>query len=103
MSFWDMMLGSSEPYPVYDPFLYWRNAQRDMTVEERQELERQAERQRQMIAPYKPASLALDYPIRKDFLAQVIVPRDLTVEEAQRLCEFVKTLASPDSGTGPLV
>jgi hypothetical protein len=38
--------------------------------------------------------LALDYPLRPDFLAQVVVPRDLRVEEARRLGAFVMTLAA---------
>jgi hypothetical protein len=37
--------------------------------------------------------LALDYPLRPDHLAQVVVPRDLTVEEAHRMGAFLVTLA----------
>ena len=37
--------------------------------------------------------IALDYPLRPDLLAQVIVPRDLTVEEARRMGAFLVTLA----------
>lgn len=40
------------------------------------------------------AGLSLDFPLRKDFLAQVVVPRDMTSAEANRLSAFVKTLAS---------
>jgi len=38
-------------------------------------------------------SMSLDYPIRSDLLAQVVVPRDLTVEEAHRMGAFLETLA----------
>jgi hypothetical protein len=39
------------------------------------------------------AGLSLDYPLRPDLLAQVVVPRDLTVEEARRMGAFLVTLA----------
>ncbi len=38
-------------------------------------------------------SMALDYPLRSDLLAQVVVPRDLTVAEAERMGAFLLTLA----------
>lgn len=41
----------------------------------------------------RPHSMALEYPLRADLLAQVVVPRDLTVEEAQRMAAFLLTLA----------
>jgi len=41
----------------------------------------------------RPNSMSLEYPLRSDLLAQVIVPRDLTVEEAQRMGAFLLTLA----------
>jgi hypothetical protein len=37
--------------------------------------------------------IALDYPLRPDLLAQVVVPRDLTLEEARRMGAFLVTLA----------
>ena len=37
--------------------------------------------------------IALQYPLRPDLLAQVVVPRDLTVEEARRMGAFLVTLA----------
>jgi hypothetical protein len=37
--------------------------------------------------------IALEYPIRPDTLARVVVPRDLTVEEARRMGAFLVTLA----------
>lgn len=38
--------------------------------------------------------LPLSYPLRPDFLAQVVIPRDLTTEEARRLGAFLLTLAA---------
>ena len=38
--------------------------------------------------------LSLSYPLRPDFLAQVVIPRDLTAEEARRLGAFLLTLAA---------
>jgi hypothetical protein len=38
--------------------------------------------------------LPLSFPLRPDFLAQVVVPRDLTTAEAKRLSAFLLTLAS---------
>lgn len=37
--------------------------------------------------------MALDYPLRADTLARVVVPRDLTVDEARRMGAFLLTLA----------
>jgi hypothetical protein len=37
--------------------------------------------------------IALEYPLRPDLLAHVVVPRDLTVEEARRMGAFLVTLA----------
>lgn len=45
-------------------------------------------------APPVAAGLSLPYPIRSDFLAQVVIPRDLTMEEAKRLGAFLLTLAA---------
>lgn len=39
------------------------------------------------------AGISLEYPLRPDLLAQVVVPRDLTVEEARRMGAFLVTLA----------
>lgn len=45
--------------------------------------------------PRAPRSgLSLEYPLRPDFLAQVVVPLDMKVDEARRLCAFVMTLAA---------
>lgn len=44
---------------------------------------------------FKPASLCYDYPLRPDFLAQLVVPRDISRAEAKRLCAFIETLAIP--------
>jgi hypothetical protein len=48
---------------------------------------------RELTAP--PLQLVMPYPLRKDYLAQVVVPRTLTREEAQRLCAFVQSLVQP--------
>jgi hypothetical protein len=44
------------------------------------------------VAPGSEA-LPLPFPIRPDFLAQVVVPRDLSMQEARRLGAFLLTLA----------
>jgi hypothetical protein len=44
-------------------------------------------------APVRTGGIALEYPLRPDLLAQVVVPRDLTVEEARRMGAFLVTLA----------
>lgn len=38
--------------------------------------------------------LTLDYPLRPDFIAQVVIPRDLTTEEARRMVAFLLALTS---------
>lgn len=37
--------------------------------------------------------LSLSFPLRSDFLAQIVVPRDLKTDEARRLTAFISTLA----------
>lgn len=44
-------------------------------------------------APTRAHGMSLEYPLRPDLLAQVVVPRDLTVEEARRMGAFLVTLA----------
>ena len=44
-------------------------------------------------APSSASDISLQYPLRADLLAQVVVPRDLTVEEARRMGAFLVTLA----------
>lgn len=39
------------------------------------------------------SGLTLSYPLRSDFLAQVVIPRDLNVTEAKRLGAFLLTIA----------
>ncbi len=56
-------------------------------------------RDRERPAPLA-AGIALNYPLRPGFLAQVTVPRDLTVDEARRMGAFLLTLA-PDFKPGP--
>lgn len=38
-------------------------------------------------------NLAMPFPLRANYLAQVVIPRDLTREEADRLCAFIQALA----------
>jgi hypothetical protein len=38
-------------------------------------------------------SLMLPFPLRPNFLAQIMIPRDLTKDEATRLCTFIQALA----------
>jgi hypothetical protein len=45
-------------------------------------------------------SLPLPFPIRSNFLAQVVVPRDLTVAEARRIGAFLETVAVDFTVTG---
>lgn len=40
--------------------------------------------------------VAYDFPIRPGRLARLVLPMDLTVAEAERLGEFVRSLAFPD-------
>jgi hypothetical protein len=39
------------------------------------------------------AGLSFSFPLRSDFLAQLVVPRDMKPDEAKRLCVFVQALA----------
>jgi hypothetical protein len=43
-------------------------------------------------------SLALPFPLRPTFLAQVVIPRDLTKDEAKRLAAFLDSLAHDAPG-----
>ena len=70
-----------------------------MSTEDRKRLQRQIEEQNAMFKT--TPSVALNFPIRAGFLAQVVVPKNMTVAEAKRLCSFVESLASPDSGEEP--
>jgi hypothetical protein len=47
----------------------------------------------------EPGGVALSFPVRPGFLAQVMVPADLTVDEARRMGAFLLTLA-PDFRPG---
>jgi hypothetical protein len=38
-------------------------------------------------------SLAMTYPLRENFVAQVVLPRNMTGDEARKLCAFIRTLA----------
>ncbi len=57
-----------------------------------------------VLAPHMPiraatteTSLALPFPLRPTFLAQVVIPRDLTKDEAKRLAAFIDSLAHDPS------
>lgn len=39
------------------------------------------------------ANLVLPFPLRPNYLAQIVIPRDMTKDEAQRLCAFIQALA----------
>ncbi len=39
------------------------------------------------------SGLSLEFPMRADFLAQVVIPRDMKVVEARRFSRFILTLA----------
>ncbi|MEO8754964.1 MAG: hypothetical protein ABI624_20045 [Casimicrobiaceae bacterium] len=46
--------------------------------------------------------LSLEFPMRPDFLAQIVVPRDMKLDEARRFTSFILTLAqdfAPPSGS----
>jgi hypothetical protein len=58
-----------------------------------------SERERRLEQP-SSSGIALSYPLRPGFLAEVTVPRDLTVDEARRMGAFLLTLA-PDFKPGP--
>jgi hypothetical protein len=38
--------------------------------------------------------LAMPFPLRSDFLAQIVIPRNLSTDEARRLSAFILTLAT---------
>lgn len=39
--------------------------------------------------------IAIDFPMRPDFLAQVLVPSNMSEDEAKRLCAMIMTLPLP--------
>lgn len=51
-------------------------------------------------APASSGGLSHTFPMRPDFLAQVVLPRDMKTAEAQRLCAFIRALASDFSPVG---
>lgn len=79
---------------------------RGATVQKADSPETQSKRKRSVVAkeegrPEAPPSptqsssgLSLSFPLRSDFLAQIVVPRDLKTDEARRLAAFIGTLAS---------
>lgn len=42
-------------------------------------------------------AICYPFPLRPDLIAQVLVPRNLSKPEADRLCDFVRSLATPDA------
>ena len=40
------------------------------------------------------ANLVMPFPLRSDYLAQIVIPRDLKKVEADRLCAFIQALAT---------
>ena len=40
------------------------------------------------------ANLVMPFPLRADYLAQIVIPRDLKKDEADRLCAFIQALAT---------
>lgn len=40
------------------------------------------------------SNLVLPFPLRADYLAQIVIPRDLKKDEADRLCAFIQALAT---------
>jgi hypothetical protein len=45
-------------------------------------------------SPPQPAGgLTLAFPLRSDFLVQLVLPRDIKSDETERLCAFIRTLA----------
>jgi hypothetical protein len=41
-----------------------------------------------------PTAMAMSYPLRDNFVAQVLLPRNMSTDEAKRLCAFIRTLAT---------
>lgn len=39
-------------------------------------------------------NLVMPFPLRADYLAQIVIPRDLKKDEADRLCAFIQALAT---------
>ena len=71
-----------------------KSAEKKAKPRRRREAEPAGEPTRTREEAPRMAAISLDFPLRTDFLAQVVVPRDLKAEEARRLCAFVMTLAA---------
>lgn len=41
--------------------------------------------------------LCLDFPLRSDFTAQVVIPANMTTAEAERLKKFLESLVIPEA------
>lgn len=46
--------------------------------------------------------LVLDFPLREDFAAQVVVPYTMTLEEARRLAAFIRAIPPVVEESGAL-
>lgn len=55
--------------------------------------------QKQITSAVTETSLMMPFPLRPNFLAQIIIPRDLTKDEAARLCNFIQALAQEPAVT----
>lgn len=55
--------------------------------------------QKQVTSAVTETSLMMPFPLRPNFLAQIIIPRDLTKDEAARLCNFIQALAQEPAVT----
>ncbi len=55
------------------------------------------DRRRFMSGETRVGSLCFEYPLRPDYLAQLVLPRDMTKSEADRLCALIRSLVQPES------
>ena len=51
-------------------------------------------KQRRPLTDEERTALALSFPLRDNYVAQVVIPRDLTKREADRLSDFIRSLAT---------
>jgi hypothetical protein len=82
----------------YKPQSFSRNLRPAQNGERAPKAEKQPQgRQADATPKEKPSvtnGLPLSYPLRPDFLAELIIPRDLKTDEARRLGAFLLTLAA---------
>ena len=46
------------------------------------------------------SEICYNFPLRSDFMAQLVLPQDLTEKEAKRLAAFIATLVVAELGEG---